>query len=61
MPPGIDNFSAEKTAPITDTFSTSISKGLMFVVERGSVIVGGALFNFEHAAQIPGSSVFYCS
>ena len=56
--PGIDNFSTEKTAPITDTFSTSISKGLIFVVERGGVFVGGAFFNFEHAAQIPGSSVF---
>ena len=54
---GIVNSSAEKTAPITDTSSTSISKGLMFVVERGTVMVRGALFNFEHTAQIPGNSV----
>ena len=31
---GIDNFSTEKTARITDTFSTSISKGWFFMVER---------------------------
>ncbi len=54
---GIGNFSTGKTASITDTSSTNISKGLIFVVERGSVMMDGALFNFEHAAQIPGNSV----
>ena len=59
---GIVNFSTEKTARITDTFSTSISKGWFFVVElvveRAVVFLHGALFNFEHAAQVPGNSVF---